>query len=142
MQTKIVVGTESQLKIRAVATAAQILGPEVTIVPCRALSGVPAQPVSAYITENGVRNRVQSAENICPHAASQPKTVQGALNVNSKTSKANGFRGLFFARETGLGGYAFRPQRKNPALSRIFADCARDGTRTRNLPRALYPLFS
>jgi len=58
---KVIVGTESALKLRAVKAAFEGLGHEVEVVPCKAESGIGIQPIGTEEMIQGASNRAEWA---------------------------------------------------------------------------------
>ena len=65
---KIVVGSESALKIRAVTAAFQLFSLSPQIIPCKADSGIGSQPIGTNQMEKGARGRVHHAQRLQPGA--------------------------------------------------------------------------
>jgi non-canonical (house-cleaning) NTP pyrophosphatase len=62
---KLVLGSTSAVKIKALEAALAAFGASVELVPVKASSGAPEQPMGAE-TSQGAKNRMASAQQLCP----------------------------------------------------------------------------
>ena len=80
----VAVGTESELKIRAVERTFRLLDLAVQILSCRAESRVGIQPVGMRNMENGARNRVKDAKRHHPNADLYIGIENGLVHQNDR----------------------------------------------------------
>jgi len=65
---KVVVGSESSIKLRAVKAALKAVGFDIEPIGCKAESGIPAQPIGKSLMTTGAISRAKNARRLHPDA--------------------------------------------------------------------------
>lgn len=80
----VVVGTESALKIRAVKSVFEEFTQQVSILPCKASSGIGDQPLGTAVMEVGAKSRAYNAKEAHPGADLYIGIENGLVQQNDR----------------------------------------------------------